>query len=35
MVDPADQTRVEQSNHERVSRLVEALAFWIARGDFF
>jgi len=35
MVDPIDQTRVEQSNRERVSRLVEALAFWIARGDFF
>jgi hypothetical protein len=26
-----DQTTVEQSNHYRVSRLVQALVFWIAR----
>jgi hypothetical protein len=28
---PIDQTRIEQSNHYRVSALAEALAFWIAR----
>jgi predicted NBD/HSP70 family sugar kinase len=28
---PVDQTMIEQSNHYRVSALVEALAFWIAR----
>jgi hypothetical protein len=28
---PIDQTRIEQSNHYRVSQLSEALAFWIAR----
>jgi hypothetical protein len=28
---PIDQTRIEQSNHYRVSQLAEALAFWIAR----
>jgi len=28
---PIDQTMIEQSNHYRVSALVEALAFWIAR----
>jgi hypothetical protein len=26
-----DQTMIEQSNHNRVSELVQALAFWIAR----
>jgi hypothetical protein len=28
---PIDQTMIEQSNHERVSQLAQALAFWIAR----
>jgi hypothetical protein len=28
---PIDQTMVEQSNHDRVAQLAEALAFWIAR----
>jgi hypothetical protein len=28
---PIDQTMVEQSNHYRVSQLLQALAFWIAR----
>ena len=28
---PVDQTKVEQSNHARVSALAEALTFWIAR----
>lgn len=28
---PIDQTRIEQSNHARVSALTQALAFWIAR----
>jgi hypothetical protein len=32
---PIDQTMIEQSNRERVSRLVQALAFWIGRGAFF
>ncbi len=32
MASPVDQTMIEQSNHERVSRLVQALAFWIAAG---
>jgi hypothetical protein len=26
---------IEQSNRERVAQLSQALAFWIARGDFF
>jgi hypothetical protein len=26
-----DQTMIEQSNHYRVSQLVQALTFWIAR----
>ena len=29
---PIDQTMIEQSNHYRVSQLVQALTFWIARG---
>jgi hypothetical protein len=29
---PIDQTMVEQSNHDRVSALVQALAFWIAQN---
>jgi hypothetical protein len=28
---PVDQTMIEQSNHDRVSALAQALAFWIAR----
>jgi hypothetical protein len=32
---PVDQTMIEQSNRERVAQLSQALAFWIARGDFF
>ena len=28
---PVDQTMIEQSNHDRVSALVQALTFWIAR----
>ena len=32
---PIAQTMVEQSNHDRVSQLTQALAFWIARGAFF
>jgi hypothetical protein len=32
---PIAQTMVEQSNHDRVSQLTQALAFWIARGEFF
>jgi len=35
MVNPVDQTMIERSNHDRVSRLVEALAFWIGHGAFF
>ena len=30
MASPVDQTMIEQSNHQRVSRLVQALAYWIA-----
>ena len=30
MASPVDQTMIEQSNHTRVSRLVQALAYWIA-----
>ena len=30
MVSPIDQTMIEQSNHDRVSRLVQAIAYWIA-----
>jgi hypothetical protein len=32
---PVDQTMIEQSNRDRVAQLSQALAFWIARGDFF
>jgi hypothetical protein len=31
MASPIDQTMVEQSNHDRVAELAEALAYWIAR----
>jgi hypothetical protein len=31
MYSSIDQTMIEQSNHERVSELVQALAYWIAR----
>ena len=30
-VSPIDQTMIEQSNHRRVTQLVQALAFWLAR----
>ncbi len=32
---PIDQTMIEQSNHDRVSKLVQALAYWIGHGAFF
>jgi len=32
---PVDQTMIERSNRDRVAQLSQALAFWIARGDFF
>jgi len=32
---PVDQTMIEQSNHSRVSNLVQALAYWIGRGSYF
>jgi hypothetical protein len=32
---PIDQTMIEQSNRERVSQLVQALAYWIGHGAFF
>ncbi len=32
---PIDQTMIEQSNHGRVSQLVQALAYWIGHGAFF
>jgi hypothetical protein len=32
MASPIDQTMIEQSNHDRVSQLAEALAFWIAQS---
>lgn len=32
---PIDQTMIERSNRDRVSQLTQALAYWIARGDFF
>ena len=32
---PVDQTMIEQSNHDRVSQLVQALAQWIGQGAFF
>ena len=28
---PVDQTMIAQSNHDRISQLVQALAYWIAR----
>lgn len=28
---PVDQTMIEQSNHDRVSQLVQALVFWLSR----
>ncbi len=31
LASPIDQTMIEQSNHDRVSALAQALAFWIAR----
>jgi hypothetical protein len=31
MTSAIDQTMIEQSNHYRVSQLVQALAFWISR----
>ena len=30
-VSPIDQAMIEQSNHYRVTQLVQALAFWLAR----
>jgi hypothetical protein len=35
LTSPVDQTMIEQSNHDRVSRLVQALTYWIGHGDFF
>ncbi len=35
MANAVDLTMIERSNHDRVSRLVEALAFWIGHGAFF
>ena len=32
---PIDQTMIEQSNRERVAKLTQALAYWIARGAYF
>ena len=32
---PIDQTMIEQSNHDRVAQLTQALAYWIAHGAFF
>ena len=32
---PIYQTMIEQSNHERVSLLAQALAYWIGHGAFF
>jgi hypothetical protein len=32
---PVDQTMIAQSNHDRVSQLTQALAYWIAQGAFF
>ena len=32
---PVDQTMIEQSNHDRVSALVQVLAQWIGQGAFF
>ena len=32
---PIDQTMIEQSNHDRVSAVAQALAYWIGHGAFF
>src|SRR5271163_2232193 len=32
---PTAQTRIEESNRDRVAQLSQALAYWIAHGDFF
>jgi hypothetical protein len=32
---PIDQVMFEQSNHDRVSTLTQALAQWIGQGSFF
>ena len=32
---PVDQTMIERSNRDRVSRLAEVLAFWIGQGAYF
>jgi hypothetical protein len=32
---PVFNTMIEQSNHDRVSQLTQALAYWIAHGAFF
>jgi hypothetical protein len=32
---PIAQTMIEQSNRDRVAQLTQALAYWIAHGDFF
>ena len=32
---PIDQTMIERSNRERVAQLTQALAYWIAHGEFF
>ncbi len=32
---PIDQTMIEQSNHDRVAKLVQALTYWIGHGAFF
>jgi hypothetical protein len=32
---PIDQTMIGQSNHDRVSQLTQALAYWIGHGAFF
>jgi len=32
---PIAQTMIEESNRDRVAQLSQALAYWIARGDFF
>jgi hypothetical protein len=30
MSSPIDQTMIEQANHDRVSALAQALAYWVA-----
>ena len=32
---PIAQTMIEQSNHDRVAQLTQALAYWIGHGAFF